>query len=135
MSRPNKQEYGTGFLYAEDLLKNQQFQTVTVEIAEVIEPHTITAANGKVVDKYCLKFVGKSKILALCKTSASIIHFVTGDPPGPEWVGKTITLQVRNVEAFGEQVLAIRVIPPAGTRVRKTILQRLGTKAEFKANG
>ncbi len=131
MSRPNKQEYGTGFLYAEDLLKNQQFQTVTVQIAQVIEPNKITAANGKIVNKYCLKFVGKEKILALCKTNASMIHFTTGDPPGESWVGKSITLQVRNVEAFGETVLAIRVIPPSGTRVRKTILERLGTKAEF----
>lgn len=133
MAKLEKNEWGSRFLYAEDLLVNQQFQTVTVTISEVIDPGTVKAANGKIVDKYCLKFEGKGRMLALCKTNASVIHFVTGDPPGPAWVGKSITLQVREVEAFGEQVLAIRVIPPQGARVRKSILQRLGKRAEFSA--
>lgn len=130
----DKFEYGSGFLYAEDLLIKGQFQTVRVEIEDAIPPGRIKAANGKVVDRWVLKFAGKDKLLALCDTNVRIVHLMTGDPPGPAWHGKAITLQVRVVEAFGDNVIAIRVVPPNGTPIRKALLKRLGTKAVYKAD-
>ena len=132
MSSESKFEYGSDYLYAEDLLQNGLFQTVTVEISEVIPPGTIKAANKKFVDKPILRFAGKAKQLVVGTTNMSVIHLITGHPPGPAWIGKKITLQVRVVDAFGGQVIAIRVVPPSGTPLRKSLIERLGTKAVFR---
>ena len=108
-----KQDYGQEFLYAENLLSKGAYQTVRVKIAEVIEPNKLRSANNKPIDKPVLRFEGKSKMLVLCKTNESVLHFVCGGGPA-EWTGKEITLAVREVEAFGEQVVAIRVMPIGG---------------------
>jgi hypothetical protein len=126
------ENYGSEYLYSEDLLHKQTYVTADVTIEEVIQPGTLTTKDKRKIDKWSLRFVGKSKILVLCKTNASILHHVIGDAPGPSWVGKSIKLQVRVVEAFGAQVTAIRVIPPTGCMIRKSLIQRLGTKAEWR---
>lgn len=123
--------FGSQFLYAEDLLINQQYRTVEVEIEQFIPANTIRSADKRLIDKPTLKFKGKDKMLVLCKTSESVLKFVTGEQPGDSWVGKKITLQVRVVDAFGDEVVAIRVIPPKGTKVRKNVLNRLGRIAEW----
>lgn len=124
--------YGSAYLYAEDLLHGGEFRTVTVEISEYIPANTLRAANNKIIDKPSVKFVGKQKILVLCKTNAAMIHYCTGELPD-RWVGKTITLQPRIIEAFGDSVVAIRVIPPPGVKVRRSVLKRLGEKAVWTA--
>lgn len=130
----NKHDYGSRFLYAEDLIANGQYVTATVEVSAWHEPGTIKAANGKMVDKPCVEFKGKGKMLALCKTNRSMGIFITGQQPGPAWIGKTLTLQPRIVDAFGEKVVAIRIVPQPGTFVRKSLRDRLGTKAELTIN-
>ena len=124
--------YGSAYLYSEDLLHKQRYKTVEVEITEVIPPGTLKTADNRLIDKWSVRFKGKDKIFVLCKTNVGILHHVLGDAPGPSWVGQTIKLQVRIVEAFGDQVTAIRVIPPTGCMIRKSLLKRLGTKAEWK---
>lgn len=124
--------YGSAYLYAEDLLFGGEFRTVQVTIERVIPAGELRAASGKVIDKPSLKFMGKEKILVLCKTNNSMIHFCTGELP-ENWAGKTITLQPRIVEAFGDSVVAIRVIPPPGVKVRRSVLKRLGEKAVWTA--
>lgn len=128
MAKSKKEDWGSRFLYAEDLLWDQQYRTVTVEIEEVIPPFTLKTADGKTVDKPALKFKGKEKMLVLCKTNRSLIVYCTGDTL-ENAVGKQVTLQPRIVEAFGESVTAIRILPPNGVKVRKKVLERLGTKA------
>lgn len=125
----NKTEYGGGFLYAEDLIRGGQFQDVTVTIAEYVEPGTEKAGNGDVITKPIIGFEKAQKRLVLCKTNVSVLKYVTGEQPGPEWIGKTITLQARYVKAFGEEVAAIRIVPPVGTKLRKKLIERLGRKA------
>ena len=124
--------YGSAYLYSEDLLFKQEFKTVEVTIAEVIPPGQLKKADGGLIDKWSVRFEGKEKTLVLCKTNVGLIHHVVGDPPSDAWIGKTITLQVRVVDAFGEQVNAIRVMPPKGCVIRKSLLKRLGTKAIWK---
>lgn len=124
----NKKDYGSAYLYAEDLLSGGEYRTISVEIAEVIQPNTQTAANGKRIDKYILRFKGKEKLLVLCKTNAAMIRYATGDALENS-VGKSITLQPRIVSAFGDEVVAIRVLPPPGMKIRRSLNQRLGTKA------
>lgn len=127
------ESFGQAFLYAEDLLSGGEYRKAEVEIEQYIPENTLRAADKKLIDKPTLKFVGKQKMLVLCKTNSSLIHFITGEQPGEKWHGKKITLQPRFVEAFGERVVAIRVIPPKGCMVRKNVLKRLGDKAEWVA--
>lgn len=127
-----KEDYGSRFLYAEDLIVDGSFRTVTLEVSAWHEPGTITAANGKKVDKPCIEFAGKQKMLALCKTNRSVGVIVTGQQAGPKWIGHKLTLQARVVEAFGEKVLALRIIPQPGTVLRKSLKDRLGMKAELQ---
>lgn len=129
----SEQSYGAQYLYAEDLLIGQQYRSVEIEVEQYIPPNTLKSADGRLIDKPTLKFKGKEKLLVLCKTNQSVIHFVTGEPPGEKWAGKKLTIQPRMVEAFGDQVVAIRVIPPKGCMVRKNVLKRLGKPAEWSA--
>lgn len=128
----NKREYGSDYLYAEDFLVGGSYRSINVEISEVFPPGSLKAANGKQIEKWVIAFKGKSKKLCLAKTNTSIIHLVTGDPPGESWVGRAVTLQARVVKAFGADTLAIRVIPPVGTVLRRTLIERLGRAAVFK---
>lgn len=127
----SKHEYGSRFLYAEDLLHGGEYKTVTVTISKVYEPGTLTAANGKKVDKAVIEFDGRQKMLVLCNSNRLMIVTATGEQFGSSWVGKQITLQPRIVNAFGEEVLAIRVIPSVGTVIRKRQKEMLGRKAIF----
>ena len=130
MSIKDKESFGSHYLYAESLLSGGEFRTVTVTIEQVIPPNTLTAANGKLIDKYTLKFVGKDKLLVLCATNVAMVTFCCGEQLD-RCVGKTITLQPRYIKAFGDDVVAIRVMPQPGVKVRRSILQRLGTKATW----
>jgi hypothetical protein len=129
-----KENYGNQFLYAEDLLHNGKYVTAKVRIAEYIPAGTLQAANRKVIDRPCLRFEGKQKMLVLsAKCNATVIHTVTGQDEGPGWVGHEITLQARVVDAFGDpNTLAIRVVPPPGTAMRKSIVKRLGREAVYE---
>ncbi len=127
------ENFGAQYLYSEDLLIGQQYRTAEVEVEKYIPANTLKSADGRNIDKPTLKFKGKEKMLVLCKTNQSVIHFITGDPPGEKWVGKKLKIQPRVVDAFGEQVVAIRVIPPKGCKVRKNVLKRLGTEAVWSA--
>lgn len=128
-----EQTYGSRFLYAEDLLVGGEFRTVELTISEYHEPGTLKSADGRLIDKPTIGFEGKSKLLVLCKTNASVIHFATGEPAGPKWIGHKITLQPRLVEAFGEDVVALRVMPPQGCTIRKSIVKRLGKRAVWSS--
>ena len=127
------ENYGSEYLYAEDLLYKQEYRTVEVTISEVIPPNTLKTKRGRAIDKWSVRFEGKEKTLVLCKTNVSLAHHIIGDPPGATWVGKVLTLQARIVDAFGTQCTAIRVMPPKGCLVRKSLIERLGQKAEWKA--
>lgn len=127
------ESFGAQFLYALDLLVGQQYRTAEVEIEEYIEAGKLKSADGRNIDKPSLRFKGKEKLLVLCKTNQKVIHFVTGEPGGPKWIGKKITLQPRFVQAFGETVVALRVIPPKGCMISKKVLEQLGKPAVWTA--
>lgn len=90
-------------LYAEDLLG----RAVTLEIEDLsYESPKDFAERG---DFLTLRFKGKKKRLYLCKTNVRLFWALFGkdDPKAP--IGKQITLQAMRVEAFGEEVDAIRI--------------------------
>ena len=128
----SKKQFGSRFLYAEDLLQGGEFRKATVEISEVHERGTLTAANKTRIDKLTIGFKGREKLLVLCKTNERVIHIVTGEVPGPGWIGKQITLGARIVDAFGSESLAVRVLPPVGTVLTVSLNKRLGREAVFK---
>ena len=90
-------------LYSEDL----QGRAVTLEIEDInYERHKEFADKG---DFLSILFMGKKKRLFLCKTNVRLFWALFGkdDPKAP--LGKQITLQAMRVDAFGEQVDAIRI--------------------------
>jgi hypothetical protein len=132
----DKKEYGSAYLYAEDLIRDGNYIDATVTIESVIPPNTIKAANGKMIGHDTLKFVGKDKLLVLCaKVNQRILAIATGESQAEKWPGHKITLQVRIVDSFGEKVPAIRILPPQGAMIRKSLRERLGTKASLKNGG
>jgi hypothetical protein len=129
----DKKEFGSAYLYAEDLIRDGNYIDATVTIESVIPPNTIKAANGKMIGHDTLKFVGKDKLLVLCaKVNQRILAIATGESQAEKWPGHKITLQVRIVDSFGEKVPAIRILPPHGAMIRKSLRERLGTKASLK---
>lgn len=129
----DKQEYGGAYLYAEDLIRGGDYVDATVTIEQVIPPNTITTQGKKLIPHHTLKFVGKDKLFVLCaKVNQRLLPIVTGEAQPEKWVGHKITLQVRIVEAFGSQVPALRIVPPAGTLIRKSLKDRMGKKASLK---
>jgi len=129
----DKKEFGSAYLYAEDLIRDGNYIDATVIIESVIPPNTIKAANGKMIGHDTLKFVGKDKLLVLCaKVNQRILAIATGESQAEKWPGHKITLQVRIVDSFGEKVPAIRILPPQGAMIRKSLRERLGTKASLK---
>ena len=129
----DKKEFGSAYLYAEDLIRDGNYIDATVTIESVISPNTIKAANGKMIGHDTLKFVGKDKLLVLCaKVNQRILSIATGESQAEKWPGHKITLQVRIVDSFGEKVPAIRILPPQGAMIRKSLRERLGTKASLK---
>jgi hypothetical protein len=135
-SMSDKKEFGSAYLYAEDLIRDGNYIDATVTIESVIPPNTIKAANGKMIGHDTLKFVGKDKLLVLCaKVNQRILAIATGESQAEKWPGHKITLQVRIVDSFGEKVPAIRILPPQGAMIRKSLRERLGTKASLKNGG
>ena len=89
----------------------QPGQELTV-IIESITKEKVELFNGKGMDiKDCVlaKFKGAKKPMILNKENMKLITKVTGTPYIEQWAGKSITLHVVPVRAFGETVDAVRV--------------------------
>ena len=100
---------------------------VEVEIESVADPDTETDASGKLIDKAILKFKAKKKRLILNKTNYRVLKGLFTD--ATKWVGKKVRLQRRYFEAFGiKNEIGIRIIPPDGTPIPKSVRDNLGTK-------
>ena len=97
--------YGGDWLRAEDL-QDQWPLDVTVADWELVEFED--DKTGKTRKQVALTFIGREKRLGLNKTNANRIAELHG-PEIANWVGKTITLVVERVEAFGKLMDAIRV--------------------------
>lgn len=125
---------GSGFLYSEDLMQHGEYKTFTLEIAEVIAANTVKSADGKMIDKPILRFVGAERMLVLNRTNQSAIPYATGQAIR-DCVGHKVTLEVRDVKSFGGIIEpAIRIMPPEGVKVRKKLAERMGTKAIWQGS-
>lgn len=89
----------------------QPGQELTVTI-ETISNEMVKCFDGKAIkEEACIvaKLKGAKKPLILNKTNCKIIARNLDTPYIEEWSGKTITLYVAKVKAFGEFVEAIRI--------------------------
>lgn len=124
MMDKSKDDYGSKYLYAEDLLCDGQYSRAEVTIYGVHPAGTLTKADGKPIDKPAIEFVGKAKKLVLCKSNVAFLKYATGESSPSKWIGKKIILTVRSVDAFGDRVPAIRIWP--NTAIRKGLVKYLG---------
>ena len=60
-----------------------------------------------------LYFAETPRPLTLCKTNIAAIIDAVGSNKVADWHGKRVLLEARKVQAFGKQVLAVRVIGAA----------------------
>lgn len=96
------------YIGSHDFQPNQEFALVI----ESVSKEKIELFNGKgleVKDCVIAKFKGAKKPMILNKENMKLISKVTGTPYVENWVGKSITLHVVPVRAFGETVDAVRV--------------------------
>lgn len=93
------------YIGAHDFQPGQEL-TVTIES---IQNEMVKGTNGK--DEMCVvgKLKGAKKPIILNKTNLKIIARNLETPYVEEWTGKSVTLYVAKVSAFGEFVDAIRV--------------------------
>lgn len=123
-----KENFGSAYLYSEDLLSDGNYRKCDVTIEKVHEAGTLEKAGGGKIDKPALSFTGAKKMLVLCKSNQSLLKYATGDADPLKWVGKKITIVVRSVEAFGSKVPAIRVWP--SVPIRKGLVKYLGEEVK-----
>lgn len=121
--------FGPEYLYSEDLLRKGVYLTVKVQIEEVIPAGTLRTASKKLIDRPTLRFVGKNKMLVLNKTNESVLKFIVGDGDISNAAGTTITLEPRDIKFGKEDWVALRIMPPPGLRIRKSVSDRLGKPA------
>ena len=116
----DKKEYGDEFLYAEDLIKNGDYQAFKLRVAEVIPPNTLTAANKQKIPHYTLRFEGAKKLLVICsRTNAKLIKYATKKDVA-NCVGEMLTLQVNLCKMVGApDSVAIRINPH--TEIRRGV--------------
>ena len=81
--------------------KNVTITTVTCEM--------VTGPEGRKEERSVLHFAGDIKPMILNATNAKTIQKLLRTPYIEEWAGKTITLVVETVSAYGERVDAVRV--------------------------
>jgi hypothetical protein len=124
-----------GFIASDDIgYDNKGGNSVTLEIESTAEPGTVTDAKKATVQERVLYFKKAEKGLILNRTNERILRLLCGRKPSG-WIGKTITLQVRFTDAFGEvDIPTIRIIPPKGVPlpfgVRKWIGREKPTKTK-----
>jgi hypothetical protein len=91
----------------------------------------VKGTGGKTQECTILHFNEKEKPMILNRLNAKIITKIYGTPYIEEWVTKKIQIYVDMVDAFGEQVEALRIRPFIPVDALQTL--ELGTPAFEKA--
>lgn len=113
-----KKDAGPDFLKAEDLVKDGKWAEFRLRIKAVHEPGTVQASDKSFIDGWVIEFEGtKKRFILSSSVNQRIMKYATGHSTDEcdRWVGKSITLQPRVGNWFGEKnVTAIRVTLPEG---------------------
>lgn len=123
----DKREYGSDWLYAEDLLSKGFWTEATVKIIEFIEPNTLTTAREKKVDKPAIRVGKTGKLLALCETNKRTLRNLIGDRDVSKSVGHEITIFAAMVQSpTGGKCPGIRIRLPDKDRYPQGVRKWLG---------
>lgn len=93
------------YVGAHDLQPGQEL-TVTIES---VSTEMVKGADGKSSSCIVARFKGATKPMILNKTNCKIIARVLGTPYIEQWGGNKIIIYAAKVNAFGEEVEALRV--------------------------
>lgn len=128
-----KQDFGHRFLYAEDLIADGRYQSPILVIEEIIRPGTLESADGKMIEKPTMRFVGREKMLVLNITNQQVVPLATKQSLYKS-IGCQVKLEVRDVKSIGGGIEpAIRIVPPKGTLMRRKLKDRLGEPSVLPA--
>lgn len=110
-----KTDMGTGYLHAEDFLKDGKWGEYTLAIKDVHPENTVKSADGKLIDKPVLEFAETEKRMVLGVTNQRLAKCSMGTSKPKAWVGKKLTLYPSQGNWFGQaDVVAIRIRVPSG---------------------
>lgn len=130
-----KARYVGNYLEAADLMGRGM---VALTIAEVVDPNEVRDRNGegRLIDKYIVKFQGTRKALILNVTNYKAIQLEHGSDPA-KWVGKKIVVACRYLREYkGEKnVPVVRVIVPAHIQIPLAMRGRTGRAEPWPSDG
>lgn len=86
----------------------QPGEVLTLTISKVAK-EAVKGTGGKKQECMVVHFVEKQKPMILNRTNAKTISKVYGTPHIEDWAGKKIRIYSEVVDAFGEQVEALRI--------------------------
>lgn len=115
----SKNDFGSAFLRAEDLIHNGVWSEKVLTIKEAHPPNTIKIRDGKEwLDKEALSFHETDQYLVMGKLNWRLLRYATGIETKNACVGKTLTLYAARGDWFGEKgVAALRIrVPSEGVR-------------------
>ena len=123
-SKAMRDRYEGKFLEGADLMTRDSYSLV---IASVADPGTVQDSRQQVIEEAVIGFEKATKRLVLGKTNYRILVAQFGSDE-KEWVGKTVKLQCRFLDCFGEvDVPCVRIVPPDGTPVPKGARDFMGS--------
>jgi hypothetical protein len=122
------------FMRSEHLLRGGKYASPTCKVSAVLTGVPLMRKN-KSYQGIALQFEGQTKVLGLGVTNESIMAVVAGDSNPQAWIGVAVKIEVREVNsASGGTEPAIRIIPPAGTKMRSGLVRQLGKKIEYSVD-
>lgn len=95
------------FIGAYELMQGDKNIELNVKI-QTVKREMITGADGK-KEECTIMLIPPYKPMILNSTNQKNITKATGSPFIEDWAGKTVTLYVAKVKAFGETVDALRI--------------------------
>jgi len=123
-SKAMRDRYEGQFLEGADLMAKDAF---ALKIVSVADPGTIRDSRKKVIEEAVIEFAKAKKKLVLGKTNYRILVSLFGTDE-TLWIGKTVQLQCRFLDCFGElDVPCVRIVPPHGTPIPKGARDYMGT--------
>lgn len=99
---PWKKLFDYRFISAEELTGDTTVTISAIEQDEAFNGHTKEPVT-------VLKFNGAKKGMVLNKTNAKVLARISKSQYVEDWIGIKIILYSKNVQAFGEEVPAIRI--------------------------
>lgn len=124
----SKFDLGSEYLKSSDLLIDGVFKAFSLTIDEFFPSGSLVGGDKKRIDKPVISFKEAKKRMILNSTSQQVLHLVSGTADGTKTPGTKVMIEAREVEAFGERCLGLRLMPAAKMVIPRGLKKRLGNK-------